>query len=217
MSDISITYDLLFDILKIEKSREDLQKLDEKFYKNVVEYLIAKESVITNSNTPVRERELTKIQLGNVKKLLQELYDRREKKIINLAIYKIKTGSGIINTDALLEEERQLFDMLCSQLSRYRVGIITNVIEGKMPSANFSSSSDFSTTKAVMKVAEDTEDLSNVSEGIKSVRFIKSVPKFLGSELEIYGPYEENDIASLPSKIANILIKKERAEEMQMN
>ena len=136
MPDISITYDLLFDILKIEKSREELQKLDEKFYKNVVEYLIAKESIISNANTPLRERELTRIQLGNVKKLLLELYDRREKKIINLAIYKIKTGSGIINTDSLLEEDRHLFDTLCLQLSNYRLDIINNVVDGKMPSIN---------------------------------------------------------------------------------
>lgn len=217
MSDISITYDLLFDILKIEKSREELQKLEEKFYKDVVEYLIAKESIINNPNTPIRERELTRIQLSNVKKLLLELYDRREKKIINLAIYKIKIGSGIINTDALLEEEKHLFDMLHSQLSKYRGDIINNVIDGKMPSNNFSSAPDLSNAKPLMKVAVETEEATDESDGIKSVRFIKSVPKFLGPELEIYGPFEENDIASLPSKIANILVKKYRAEEMQLN
>ena len=52
---------------------------------------------------------------------------------------------------------------------------------------------------------------------MKSIRFIKPVPKFLGTELEIYGPFEENDIASLPSRIAKVLIKKERAEEMNLN
>ena len=93
MSEISITYDLLFDILKIEKSREDLQKLDENFYSDIVNYLSSKDSIIENPNTPIRERELTKIQLSNVKKLLIELYDRREKKIINLAFYQIKIFS----------------------------------------------------------------------------------------------------------------------------
>ncbi len=215
MSDISITYDLLFDVLKIEKSREELQKLDNSFYKNVVEYLGSKDSVIENPNTPIRERELTRIQLGNVKKLLVELYDRREKKIINLAIYKIKTGAGIINIDALLGEEKYLFDMLCSNLSRYRVAIIENIIEGKMPVA------DVIPTSKVQVVQKDSikDDISleDDSEGIKSVRFIKPVPKFLGLEMETYGPFEENDIASLPSKIANILVKKNRAEEMHLS
>jgi DNA replication initiation complex subunit (GINS family) len=218
MSDISITYDLLFDILKIEKSREDLQKLENQFYKNVVDYLNTKNAIIENPNTPVRERELTRIQLGNVKKLLVELYDRREKKIINLAIYKIKTGAGVINTDALLQEERTLFDMLCLQLSRYREVIIDNVIDGKMPESDsviFSRTATTVTSKT--EISDDMSLDSNESDGIKSVRFIKPVPKFLGLELETYGPFEENDIASLPSKIANILVKKNRAEEMQLN
>ena len=133
MSEISITYDLLFDILKMEKSREDLQKLDEKFYTDVIAYLSSKNAVIENPNTPIRERELTKIQLGNVKRLLIELYDRREKKIINLALYRVKTGDGVINTGILLLEEKILFDMLYVQLSRYRDDILHNVLEGKIP------------------------------------------------------------------------------------
>jgi DNA replication initiation complex subunit (GINS family) len=217
VSDISITYDLLFDILKIEKSREELQKLEDEFYKHVVEYLGSKDSVIDNPNTPVRERELTKIQLSNVKKLLTELYDRREKKIINLAIYKIKTGVGIINTDALLDDEKYLFDMLCAHLSKYRAAIIGNVIEGKMPAADVIIS--FKTHNTIPKSSAQDDDSIDAGEadGIKSVRFIKPVPKFLGLEMETYGPFEENDIASLPSKIANILVKKNRAEEMQLN
>ena len=213
MSEINITYDLLFDILKIEKSREDLQKLDEKFYKDVVDYLSTKDAIIDNPNTPIRERELTKIQLGNVKKLLIELYDRREKKIINLALYRVKTGDGIINTEILLTEERILFDMLYVQLSRYRVDILNNVLEGRIPTPSSINLNSTATNRSNPVVLDATDD----SEGIKSVRFIKSVPKFLGSELEIYGPFEENDIASLPSKIANILIKKDRAEEMHIN
>ncbi|MGV8086839.1 MAG: hypothetical protein ACP5N1_04365 [Candidatus Woesearchaeota archaeon] len=212
MSDISITYDLLFDIIKIEKSREDLQKLDEKFYKDVIDYLSTKKAVIDNPNTPIRERELTKIQLGNVKRLLIELYERREKKIINLAIYKVKTGDGIITTEILLSEEKVLFNTLYVQLSRYRSEILDNVLEGIIPDPQ--AMELHSTAKKIVPIIEDDD---TESVGIKSVRFIKSVPRFLGSELEIYGPFEENDIASLPSKIADILVKKNRAEEMHIN
>ena len=48
---------------------------------------------------------------------------------------------------------------------------------------------------------------------LKTIRFITTVPKFVGEEMEIYGPYQENETASLPTKIADILIKKGRAEE----
>jgi len=217
MSDISITYDLLFDILRIEKSREELQKIDDKFYTNLVEYLHSKESAIDNPNTPHGERELTRIQLGNVKKLLVELYDRREKKIINLAIYRIKIGSGIISTQTLLEEEKPLFDSIHAQLSRYRSATLYNVLEGKNP-VIAQSMQEAAANPASAQYSKENSDNPEYdsSEGIKSIRFTKPVPRFLGPELETYGPFEENDIASLPSKIANILLKKERAEEMKI-
>jgi DNA replication initiation complex subunit (GINS family) len=230
MSEISITYDLLFDILRMEKSRDELQKIDEKFYINVVDYINSKESIISNPNTPISERELTRIQLGNIRKLLMELYDRREKKIINLSIYKIKTSSGMINTEGLLDDERILFDSLYSYLSRYRLLTINNILEGKFskPEQLNSASSTANTLAnnsiignsgriSVGNIIDNTSQTSDYASGddiIKSVRFIKPVPRFLGPELEIYGPFEENDIASLPSKIARILIGKQRAEEM---
>ncbi|MEK6614689.1 MAG: hypothetical protein AABZ32_01045, partial [Bacteroidota bacterium] len=61
---------------------------------------------------------------------------------------------------------------------------------------------------ALPTVIPDDESL------IISVRFIKPVPKFLGPELESYGPFEPEDIASLPSQIARILVGKGRAERI---
>jgi len=217
VSDISITYDLLFDVLRVEKSRDDLQKLDEKFYRNVVEYINSKESVVSNPNTPHSERELTRIQLGNVRKLLMELYDRREKKIINLDIYKIKTSSGMIMTDGLSEEEKPLFERLYSELSRYRSSTINNIVEGKNPvleSVRVQASSMPSNNSA--SATNNIEDRDYAAGSVRSVRFIRPVPRFLGPELETYGPFEEDDIASLPSKIADILVDKERAENINI-
>jgi len=48
----------------------------------------------------------------------------------------------------------------------------------------------------------------------KTVRFLSAVPKFVGRELEEYGPFFAEDIASLPAVIADILVKKGRAEEI---
>lgn len=208
--DINITYDLLFDILRIEKSREELQKLDDNFYKNTVDYINNKESSIGNPNVSTPDKELTRIQLHNVKKILSELYDRREKKIINLAIYKTKTISGVINTDVLLEEEKRIFDNLYSQLSKYRSEILNNVLSGKVPQL-------IDAHTIVVSAVKNEEPKYEDDLKIKSVRFIRAVPRFLGPELETYGPFEENDIASLPSKIANILVKKDRAEEIHAN
>ena len=48
----------------------------------------------------------------------------------------------------------------------------------------------------------------------KLVRFLQSVPQFLGEDLNTYGPYEAEDIANLPMRVSEVLIKNKRAEEI---
>lgn len=213
---INVTYDLLFDILRYEKSRDELQALDEDFFKNISEYLEIKQVLLLNVNTPTGERELTRIQINNVKKILTELYERRERKIINLALYKIKTGSELVNSVALLKEEKFLFDSIFDVLFKYRSQILEVLLDNKVPNptSTLNSMNTLETPlNSVQKKSMDSQEES--FDIIKSVRFLKPVPKFLGPELENYGPYEEYDIASIPSRIANILIRKERAEEIK--
>ena len=196
----TVTYDLLFDLLRYEKSREELQKFEETFYRDVVEYLKSKEETLLNANTPTAERELTRIQLGNIKKILKELYERRERKIISLSLYRIKAGSDMIDTSALLEEEKIFFDNLVLVFSKYRSDILENLLDGKTPFA-----SDMHVPE---KIVQDPER-------IVSVRFTKPVPKFLGQELETYGPFDEGDLASLPARISKIIIDKGYAQEIK--
>lgn len=47
------------------------------------------------------------------------------------------------------------------------------------------------------------------------VRIITPVPQFLDENGEVIGPFHEEDIVSLPSRTASILIKKGRAEELK--
>ena len=49
----------------------------------------------------------------------------------------------------------------------------------------------------------------------KLVRFIYTVPKFVGNDLNTYGPFESENLASLPLKVADVLIKRKRAQEIK--
>jgi hypothetical protein len=48
----------------------------------------------------------------------------------------------------------------------------------------------------------------------KTVSFLSAVPKFVGKQLEIYGPFNQGDNATLPSDVADVLINKGRAQEV---
>src|SRR3989338_39027 len=85
--EINITYETLFEILRREKQKEELQKLSETFFDDVVSYFKEKEETTETSHEAGNmfahsEKEKNMQQLENIKRILKELYDKREKKIM---------------------------------------------------------------------------------------------------------------------------------------
>src|SRR3989344_998249 len=232
--EVAITYETLFELLRREKSRDELQELQNTFFEDVIKYMQGKMNILANQNNELfatDEKEKTLIQLQNIKKILRDLYDRREKKIINLAINKSRTRSSIIDTSKLLAEERAFFESLCSSLDRFRGSILNRVLEARapelsaelnieqqhMPEAGKEGKEDriIYKTEAGKEQALNTssKELETVAEkGNVAIRFLSPVPQFVGPELEVYGPFEEDESALLPEKVANVLIEKGRAE-----
>ena len=138
-----------------------------------------------------------KDQLLSAMRLVKELYERRERKILQLAINKSRTKSQAIDDSVLLEEEKRIFDDATSVLDKYRKEILLNLVNARLP---------FGKKEEQQEKKEEKDSV--------MIRFTGAVPKFLGQNLEIHGPFEEGDIATLPKIIADILIKKNRAESM---
>jgi len=204
---IVITYETLFDLLKREKERTDLQRLEPTFFGDIISYIKDKKKIIeakSESPSAQEEHKKTERQLENIHKILKELYERREKKIISLALDKSRTKSSLIDTTAILKEEKAFFDTLTSLLDTYREAILYSMLNEKMPFM-----------QPIEKPKADFKSALELNKPTKLVRFMHHVPKFVGTELEEYGPFEEEDIASLPAEIVNVLISKGRVEEIK--
>ncbi len=200
MDKVTVTYDSIFEILMREKGKEEIQKLSPEFFIDLVSYISQKrKSVDTQAIDAfsLEEKERSAKQLQNITRMLVELYERREKKILNMAMIRSRTGADIVDTTPLLGEENMLYDAIVAQLDYYRQNILFKVLNAQP------------TTAEKKEVLVENKDAS-----MKVVRFLHAVPKFVGKELEVYGPYGEEDIASLPVEIAEILIEKGRAEEI---
>ncbi|MFO7710379.1 MAG: hypothetical protein R6V53_01300 [Candidatus Woesearchaeota archaeon] len=200
---MELSYETLYEFLRKEKSRQDIQELPQQFFQELVSYIKQKRSELEDNSSVdlfnATEKGKLKNHVDNFVQMLNELYDRREKKIINMAINKARHESTLIDTANLLPEEKRLFEDLTQELNRYREGILRKVLKGEEPAIQ--------ETKV-----QSTQEVERQN---RQVRFLKPVPKFVGKELEVYGPFEEEDVANLPSDIADILIRKERAEEMK--
>ena len=111
MGEVNITYETLFELLRREKNREELQKLDDSFLNDVLDYLNEKKQQLEllktkNDLFAVDEKKKAEIQDENIKKIIRELYERREKKIITIAIDKSRTSESVVDTSTLLKEEK---------------------------------------------------------------------------------------------------------------
>lgn len=205
--EIIVTYESLFDILRGERNKEELQKLHSNFFKDLAEYIDEKKRILEEKETQATlfsasEKDKTFGQVKNIQKIIRELYNRREKKIISMALNKSRTGSAIIDTSSLLEEEKEIFDKLVILFDGYRKDVLLSLLEGKVPA------------KEAKAEEKDFIEASKADKDSKTVRFLTAVPRFMGKELEQYGPFEEEDISNLPNEIADVLISKKRVEEI---
>src|SRR3990167_9278693 len=141
MENIKITLETLYDILRNEKKKEDLQKLDASFFFDVVGYLREKQALLELKHEgenifAVGEKEKLEYELRSIRRILKELYEKREKKIIDIAMNKSRTGSDIIDTSAMLREEKEFYNQILQSFDHFRRGVLLNLFRAELPSVN---------------------------------------------------------------------------------
>ena len=203
-----LTFETLFELLRKEKINPELQKLEEDFYQQTIEYLKDKSGIIENEQKTKSifsaNTKKTQLQLENARKIIKEFYEKRESKVVNLAI--LSSRAEIRETGVnMLKEEKNLYKETLETLNRYREGILQNTFSGNKISV-----------KQLKTSPKDIKTEQRQSTGNRMVRFLHSVPKFVADDLNIYGPFEQEDMSCLPRKTANLLIKRNRAEEIKI-
>ncbi len=202
--DVVITYETLYETLRREKLRAELQPLDKSFLKDIVNYLNDKQSIFDSQMKKTSifsgsETQKTQKQIENIKRMIQELYEKRENKIVDLAKYASRTDEKNVYQE-MLEEEKVLYEELVSLLNNFRKNVLLNVLSLRTPD--------------VHQKEEPKELKKDDKPNNRLIRFLHATPKFVGDDLKVYGPFEEEDVAALPLKVADILIKNGRAEDV---
>lgn len=195
-NEVNITYETLFEILRLEKNRVELQKLEKNFYINVAVYIKEKTKALSAEKSFDSRHELAIKQLSNIKKIVRDIYFRRLKKIMNTALNFNVAPDSVVEREPMLEQEAQFFKDLQLILKDNKQNILDMIIKGEL-----------------LKVEMPKGDISNSI----MVRFVDEVPKFVGEDLEEYGPYQVNELANLPTKLADILLSKGSAERADEN
>ena len=246
MTSIKITLETLYDILRNEKKREDLQKLEETFFIDVVSYLQEKNILLqTKKNDSdifaTGERDKLDYELRSIKRILKEIYEKRERKIIDIALNKSKTGSDIIDTSAMLREEKLFYEEILRSLDTYRSGIIHRLFRAEIPDVTMPSlwrstnlHREIFPTHQTPIASYETEEENNedISHSQSSpaiispltasqplsprtkIKFIHATPKFIWKDLKEYGPFDPGESTDIFPEVADLLVRKGRAEKV---
>ena len=207
--ELKITLERLYDINRNEKKSADLQVLDQNYLSDVQLYMKQKlaelqerkgsDNMFAMSGMDKMERELRSIQ-----RTIREIYERREKKIIDMALNRSRTQSDIIDTSGMLQKETEFYQSVLGSLDQYRNEILRPI---------FTSESTFDRVEVEEIIEEsETSQMPEDSEMGVTVKFLASIPQFIWKDLKEYGPFEEGDTAQLSVSIAEALVSKGRAE-----
>lgn len=200
--EVIITFDTLFDLARRERYRAELQGMDKGFFTDVVTYLNDKQSILKSQENKdsifsSTEAEKTRMQLLNAKKILRELYERREAKILQMALFHSRNPDKPVDSSSLLSEEVMLCEDIEKLLMNYRKNVLHRLLEHKAPEIAKSAEKP-----KALKIEESKEQQDTMTVCLKC-----NVPEFVGPDLKPYGPFNAGDKAELPCEICSMLVQ----------
>lgn len=209
-NEVVITYESLYELLRREKYRPELQKLDTSFYMNSLRYLKEKQAILSSQESKDSifagsEIEKTRTQLRNVQKILRDIYEKREEKIVRLSLFNSRNNASVQNESALLPEEEDIFEAVKGVLSQYRSGILHNILSANQMELPIKKE----------KALKITGEIDKVNPALIKVRILASIPDFVGPDMNIHGPFENGMVVELPKDISDVLIGNSQAEATQ--
>jgi len=119
MPEETITFELIRRIQREEQRGPKLTKLPKDFYKNVNGYLQQKRKA---------ENRKVILEMKNVERLIEDVFNRRERKILNQAIIAARTN---IPPENLTDEEKEFFDILVKSIKERRREVLNEILAEK--------------------------------------------------------------------------------------
>ena len=210
-----ITFEQIYDIVRKEKTSDEIQEVDQHIIGQIANYLRAKQKILDDSVGKVISSELEKqkMQINSAKSMAKEFYERRERKLLMLALNKSKMQD--LDTSKLLDLEKEIVEKISKIIEEHREAVLKEMFsteETKIKTEGIDEErpADNIMNKEIENVPTEIKDDKAFTEFV-TVKFLGEQHKFYGPNLEIYGPFKDGDIANLPKIISDILIHKEKA------
>ena len=179
-------YDELYEAWKKEKENAEIQSLQKNFYAKIADYLKKIREERRMLDEKTTKAKLLKREFKNVNNMAKELFQLRYKKLREKSL-----AGETVPRKVLTEEEEKLYGEILPLAEAYQA-FLKDILRGSL--------------SRIEKEEKPKKIL---------LRFVQEIPAIVGSDMKTYGPFEPEDIATLPSENARILIKQGVAVEVE--
>ena len=182
----------LREIHRKERMSPYLQDVGKDFYQQLKEYV---DKVYLEYKACYKEGRISKLavllrEFENIKTIINDIYETRERKIVSNALYYVKSGDEI-ETENLAAEEEETFRKIIEILRNQRELVLEKIVAEKAL-----------TELRVEKKPKLT------------VRILKDLPSIVGVDGRTYGAFKAEDVVTLPEPNAKVFINQGVAEQI---
>ncbi|MGC9133481.1 MAG: hypothetical protein ACP5GJ_03730 [Nanopusillaceae archaeon] len=191
----------IFTQLQREKERKNLQKLQKDFYIKVSEMIKKYKKQLELYKIDSKEYRELNSTIYKIKEAIYELINLRIEKIINMALLEVRENLNAIPEENLEEEEKIFYRIVKNLLNSFKENIENKIVEGEETNIN----------KFYEDIGKNVTITQNKID--KEILIIENeLPKIVGPNGKIYGPFKIGDILilekSLAEKMENVKIGK---------
>jgi len=197
MEEEGISYKALRKIQQVEKTSPTLTSIKPSFYSDLSGYLKKLDERLEKESNPQKQM-LLRDEIQNTKKIVINIYEQREKKILLAAISKARGGDPDLNN--LVDEEKKLFDTTLKTMKETREKLLNKKTENKGKLAEEASKAD-----------EEKEEKTNTNP---IVMVTNDIPEFIGTDANKY-VLKKGDVLSIPEDMSLTLSKRGVVKEIK--
>jgi len=192
MKEDDINYRILREIQQMEKNSPILTELKTNFYIDLSKYLEELKNRLQNESSS-QKQTLLKGEIENTEKIVINIYELREKKILLAAISKARGGNPEIKN--MINIEKNLFNSILNVLITTRGQFLKNesIVNEK--------------TEPKQELVEPDKSELNKKNSNPIVRVTEDIPEFIGTNEKKYS-LRKNDILSLPEDMCEMLSRR---------
>jgi len=179
-------YNELYEAWRQEKTSPELQPLPKDFYVKLSDYLRKIREESRMLDEKTTRARLLMHEAENVRQMVQELVMLRHGKTVEA----VSAGESL-HLDGLTGEEEQLVKYVAPSFESFQA-LLKEIVSGRLQQA------------------------SHEKPNKRVLRFLKETPAIIGADMKTYGPFQPQDVASLPAENAKILTKQGVAVEVEV-